>query len=133
MTTADYPYLAVKGTCDYTSSEGSGSISGYTNVPTNSVSALKNALMSGPVSVAVEADQTGFQYYTGGVLTTGCGTKLDHGIMAVGWGTNSSGTEYFLVKNQWGTGWGLDGYIMIGALDTNVCGILSYASFVTVA
>jgi len=125
--------MAVKGTCDYNSSEGAGSISGYTNVPTNSVSALKNALQSGPVSVAVEASQTGFQYYTGGVLSTGCGTNLDHGILAVGWGTNSTGEEYFLVKNQWGAGWGLDGYIMIGALDTNVCGILSYASFVTVA
>jgi len=54
--------------------------------------------------------------------------------MAVGWGTEN-GTEYFLVKNQWGATWGASGYIKIGVqgeTSAGVCGILSNASYVTV-
>jgi len=59
-TSADYPYKAVKGTCLYSASKGTGSITNYKDVPKNSVDALKNALLVGPVSVAVEADQPAF-------------------------------------------------------------------------
>lgn len=59
-TSADYPYKAVKGTCLYSASKGTGSITSYKDVPKGSVDALKNALQVGPVSVAVEADQPAF-------------------------------------------------------------------------
>jgi len=63
-TTANYPYTSgttkAAGSCLYSASKGTGTITGYTNVPVNSVSALKNALATGPVSVAVEASQTAF-------------------------------------------------------------------------
>jgi C1A family cysteine protease len=95
---------------------------------------MKFALSTGPVSVAVDASQSAFQQYKSGVLSSyECGTSLDHGIMAVGWGTDSeTGGEYFLVKNQWGSSWGDNGYLKIGATSSNPCGILSEASFVTV-
>jgi hypothetical protein len=83
----------------YSASQGNGSINGYTNVPTNNVSALKAALNYGPVSIAVDASSNAFMYYTSGVITGAkCGTSLDHGILAVGWGTDN-GQDYFLVKN----------------------------------
>lgn len=84
------------------------------------------ALEHQPVSVAIEADQRAFQNYHSGVLTEGCGTKLDHGVLAVGYGTEN-GTPYFLVKNSWGPTWGDKGYIKIG--QNNVCGILSQPVF----
>merc|ERR1712166_1157303 len=131
-TTADYPYKAAKGSCLYSSSQGTGSISGYTNVVHGSVSAMKAALNEGPVSIAVDASQTAFQSYTSGVVTADCGTSLDHGIMAVGYDVDEeTGVEYFLVKNQWGSSWGDNGYIKIGALSSDPCGILSEPSFVT--
>jgi C1A family cysteine protease len=91
---------------------------------------MKAALAISPVAVAIEADQIAFQGYTGGVITTGCGQSLDHGVLAVGYGTES-GQDYFLVKNSWGPSWGVDGYVKIGASASNVCGILSSASYAT--
>jgi len=66
--------------------------------------------------------------YKSGVLTSArCGTKLDHGVLAVGFGVEN-GTEYFLVKNSWNTSWGDKGYVKIGVQSEapeGICGILS--------
>jgi len=56
--------------------------------------------------VLVEADQRVFQMYRSGVFTDySCGTRLDHAVLAVGYGTEN-GQEYWLVKNSWDTTWG---------------------------
>ena len=104
------------------------------------VDSTDNALMSAvamqPVSVAIEADQVDFQFYKSGVLTSDCGTTLDHGVLVVGYG--SEGTEgtndYYLVKNSWGTSWGDEGYIKLGRgpqynNGQGQCGILLQASY----
>merc|ERR1719468_816460 len=104
----------------------SGGVTGYKSVGA-STSSLQSALNQGPVSVAIEADQNAFQGYTGGVITSGCGTSLDHGVTAVGY-TDS----YFIVKNSWGASWGANGYVNIGS-SGNVCGIHSDASYPTVS
>merc|ERR1712093_926241 len=84
-----------------------------------------------PVSVAIEADSYVFQLYSTGVITgSSCGTQLDHGVTAVGYGTEGS-NDYFLVRNSWGASWGDQGYVKIGASSDNVCGILSQPSFPT--
>jgi C1A family cysteine protease len=126
---SDYPYTGKGGlfrSCKYDSSKGKVSASTETMVKSGNADQLKAAIAQGPVSVAIEADQTAFQLYKSGVLTTGCGTSLDHGVLAVGYGTEN-GEDYFLVKNSWGSSWGMDGYIKIGAND--VCGILEQPVF----
>lgn len=71
-----------------------------------------------------------FQFYSGGILSSGCGQQLDHGVLAVGYGTWTDGTDYYKVKNSWGSSWGMDGYILLerGANingGSGQCGILS--------
>ena len=110
---ASYPYTATDGTCKKVPSVVT--ITGFTDVPSNSETALMTAVAQQPVSVAVEADQNSFQFYSSGVMTTACGTSLDHGVLAVGYGTvNSTKQDYWIVKNSWGADWGMNGYILLG-------------------
>jgi C1A family cysteine protease len=122
-TEGDYPYEGVDGKCRV---KGSGAVksTSHVNVKAGSVAALKAALALGPVSVAIEADTFVFQFYNNGVLNSkSCGTNLDHGVLAVGYGTEN-GQDYYLVKNSWGASWGIKGYIKIAAVEGDgICGI----------
>ena len=76
-------------------------ITGHVDVPKGNETQLKAAIALGPVSVAIEADSSNFQFYTSGVFDDKtCGHKLDHGVLAVGYGT-IDGKEYYKVKNSW--------------------------------
>ena len=111
--------------CKYVAGSGVVSVASFYDVQTGSVDALKAALMLGPVSVAIQANQAVFQGYTGGIITEGCGTDLDHGVLAVGYGTEN-GVGFYLVKNSWGASWGEEGYVRIGMTEgAGVCGIQS--------
>ena len=120
-----YPYTARDGTCKYDSSKGKVNVKSVANVGAKSVSQLKAAIAKGPTSVTVEADRTVFQSYRSGILnSTACGTQLDHAITAVGYGTSSTGQDYYIVRNSWGASWGDKGYINIAAVNgVGICGI----------
>jgi len=126
---ASYPYTARDGTCK----KGIASVAtigGYKDVPARNEAELMNALQLAPVSVAVEADKSVFQFYHDGVLdNAACGTNLDHGITLTGSG-NLSGKDYWKVKNSWGASWGKQGYIMM-VRGKNQCGISLAASYAT--
>jgi len=125
---ASYPYTARDGSCKKVAS--ASKISGFKDVPQLNEGELMKALQLGPVSVAVEADKSVFQFYHDGVLDNkACGTQLDHGITLVGSG-NLSGKDYWRVKNSWGASWGKNGYIYM-VQGKNQCGISQAASYAT--
>ncbi|WMV56935.1 hypothetical protein MTR67_050320 [Solanum verrucosum] len=130
----DYPYLMEEGTCDEKRDESEVvTIDGYHDVPANDEQSLLKALANQPLSVAIEASSRDFQFYKGGVFDGHCGTTLDHGVAAVGYGS-TKGLDYIIVKNSWGTKWGEKGFIRmkrnIGKAE-GLCGIYKMASFPT--
>ena len=72
--------------------------------------------------------RSAFQHYKSGVFdnATGCGTKLDHGVLVVGYTP-----DYYIVKNSWGATWGLKGFIYLKR-GLNICGISADASYPSV-
>lgn len=93
----------------------------------NSPQALKEALEQGPVSVSVAAYNDVWKNYKSGIITEGCEGKLDHAVVAVGWG-NMFGIDYWILRNSWGTSWGENGYIRVADFGENgpgLCGVLS--------
>jgi cathepsin L len=130
-TESAYPYTAKNGVCKSSSCSAStdSKISGYKDV-SHTENALGAAVDITPVSVAIEADQSGFQLYKSGVFCGTCGTNLDHGVLAVGYGDDASGGAYWKVKNSWGTGYGEGGYIRM-CRNSNKCGISNEPSYPT--
>jgi cathepsin F len=138
-TESDYPYTATDGTCQVKGKTLLAKPTNYTCLsgpdqkggPADETTAMATALMTyGPLSIALNADL--FQDYESGILnpwfpSEQCDpTTLDHAVLLVGWGVESSAiwgkTQYWIVKNSWGTSWGESGYIRMGR-GVGLCGI----------
>lgn len=128
----DYPYKSRDGRCDsYRKNAHVVSIDGYEDVPVNDENALKKAVAKQPVSVAIEGSGRAFQLYESGIFSGSCGLDLDHGVTAVGYGSEN-GKDYWIVRNSWGTEWGESGYIRLArniGLSSGKCGIAMEASY----
>jgi KDEL-tailed cysteine endopeptidase len=90
-----YPYKAKDGKCERTCAI-EGRITKVHEVVHESEDDLLAAIAGRPVSVAVEADQSVFQHYRSGVMDGACGTKLDHAVLAVGYGVESNKSFYLM-------------------------------------
>jgi C1A family cysteine protease len=131
MKSSDYPYTGKVGSCRFSASKVAAKVTGYHMVQRNSPDQLKAALAKGPVSVGIAASSKAFQSYRSGIFNdAGCGTRLDHAVTAVGWGSEG-GKEFFIVRNSWGAGWGESGYIRMAAVTSGsgVCGLYQYPAY----
>lgn len=136
MTEADYPYTSGGGvdggTCKYDPSKCETTITSYTQIASGDENALMNAVANvGPVTVGIDASSPQFQSYKSGVYApSGCSTtQLDHAVLVVGYGSSDDNTPYWIVKNSWGTDWGMEGYFYMKR-GVNQCGIATSASYV---
>ncbi|PKA65841.1 Oryzain alpha chain [Apostasia shenzhenica] len=129
----DYPYKGNEAQCDASRKNAHVvSIDSYEDVPENDEKALKKALANQPVSIAIEASGRAFQLYQSGIFAGSCGTELDHGVLAVGYGSTENGKDYWIVKNSWGAKWGENGYIRMERNAKEAggkCGLAMQASY----
>jgi len=129
-TEASYPYTAQDGTCNYNAANSGSTLASYNNIPSGDEASLQTAVYTGPTSVAIDASQSSFQFYSSGVYSDpDCSsTQLDHGVLSVGWGVDTSSSQpYWIVKNSWGTDWGQQGFIWM-LRGQNMCGIATMAT-----
>lgn len=87
----------------------------------------------GPVAVGIDASAKSFQLYGSGIYyEPQCGStidKINHAVLVIGFGTETNGEKYWLIKNSYGPTWGENGYAKIGRNVTNPCGIATYALY----
>jgi len=130
MPDSSYTYTGVTGTCKYSSAKTTpvrvtgvryGGTYYYQWYPIYVTGLLAN----GPVVVLVGANAA-FQNYAGGIFSAACANGVNHSIVVVGYGYNSSTNQYYyIVRNSWGTSWGISGYMYV--LDDGIaCSIPMY-------
>lgn len=130
----DYPYRAGEGNCLKNKLQRRAvTIDGYTDIPANSEDLLLQAVATQPVSVGICGSERSFQLYSKGIFTGPCSTSLDHAVLIVGYGSQN-GIDYWILKNSWGTSWGMDGYMHMqrkSGSKQGICGINMMASYPT--
>nr|GMD96249.1 low-temperature-induced cysteine proteinase [Ipomoea batatas] len=128
----DYPYKGKDNTCNNNKlKKHVVTIDGYTDVPSGNEKKLLQAVASQPVSVGICGSERAFQLYSGGVFTGPCSTDLDHAVLIVGY-DSENGDDYWIVKNSWGTSWGIKGYMYMQrntGTPEGMCGINTLASY----
>ena len=130
-TEESYPYRAHNEKCRFKKNDVGATCTGYVDVPHKDEKALTEACSSvGPISVAIDASHNSFQFYHTGVYhEPKCSsTRLDHGVLVVGYGSEGE-KDYYIVKNSWGGSWGDKGYIKMSRNKNNNCGIATQASY----
>jgi len=127
----DYPTInGSNPNCLFNPSKITAKFSSYVNV-TSDDKHLMEALAMVPVASAVDATGN-FIYYQSGVYQGGSQfTNPDLGIGVVGYGATKKGIPFYILKNIWGTEWGMDGYMLIKRGNNN-CGICDFASYAVV-
>jgi hypothetical protein len=75
----------------------------YLNLSDEEIIAL---LQDGPLVCTLSA--TDWEYYSSGIFSCSASAQINHVVQLVGYEP-----DYWLIKNQWGTGWGEQGYMRI--------------------
>jgi cathepsin L len=131
---AVYPYTGKKGTCDKTKLKNHA-VSGLracSRVVSNNEQKLMEAVAKQPVTVTIEVAAS-FAKYKSGVYTGPCGYAYNHIVTIVGYGKDAStGKKYWIVKNSYGTSFGMGGYILFerGVADSRgLCGLAYWPAY----
>jgi cathepsin H len=129
----DYKYTGRDGSCHFQVEKVVAKVTGEVNITEGDESGLFDAVTNnGPVAIAFQV-VSDFQSYRSGVYDSSRCKKgamdVNHAVLVVGYNTDaSSGKPYWIVKNSWGTSFGIQGYFNM-VRNKNMCGIATCASF----
>jgi len=125
MPDTSYPYKANGGSCAYVATKVVAKITAVSYcsnylTPGSCTPAIVNAMLQkGPLSVGIDGGTSDFMYYASGVFTAAC-SQDNHAVTLVGYGVDPTAGDYWLIRNSWGTSWGMSGYAEIKNNDANV-------------
>jgi cathepsin F len=120
-----YPYTARDGSCKYKTNGIGAKISGYNTIAKNEKTIQSALVTTAPFSVCVDAEE--WSFYSGGVVTpNNCGRSVDHCVQLIGYDSTKA-PGYWIVRNSWGTDWGLSGLIYL-QMGSDTCLIADYVT-----
>jgi C1A family cysteine protease len=121
-----------------TTAVGYTPVKGYVQTPTGTEAWLQNAVATiGPVTIGYDV-VTSFYYYSSGVYydpdcsSSSVNYQGGHAVVVVGYGTDPTLGDYWIMRNSWGTGWGQAGHFLMARNRGNICGLATKATYPTI-
>ncbi|XP_017044214.1 procathepsin L-like [Drosophila ficusphila] len=133
-TKQSYPYQPQTDACRWNPKSSAGTLRSYVTLNNNDEREMAEVVYNiGPVTASIDHVHEEFTQYVSGVLRIpGCRSarmKLSHSMLVVGFGTDPTWGDYWLIKNSYGTSWGENGYVRLARNAGNMCGIASYPQY----
>lgn len=120
-TEAARPYVPSNTACPNPLPPTAYKNTGYVSIANNE-QAFKLAVRTAPVAVTVCAGS--WSSYGGGVFTNCVANcAVDHAVLLVGYGTDATLGDYWLIQNSWNTWWGESGFIRLRRTDSSTAGV----------
>lgn len=119
-------------TCSYNTTIKAVAISAFGTIDPKDEKQMKEVIATlGPLVCSVNAGPDSFQLYEKGIYTDAtCNEEeVNHTILVVGYGTDESGKDYWIIKNSWTEKWGEQGYMRLPRNANSFCGIADECSY----
>ena len=111
---------------------------GYVQTPDGTENWLLNAVTNvGPTTIGFIVVNSFFSYSSGVYYDQDCSFSSPnyagmHAVIVVGYGSDPSLGDYWIVRNSWNVGWGDQGYIKMARNKNNLCSLASWATYPTI-
>ncbi|CAM6005606.1 unnamed protein product, partial [Sphagnum balticum] len=90
----DYAYTSGSsgntGTCRFSALPQTNTGTGFKDVDPTEAALQEAVATQGPISVAIDASDTSFQFYSEGTYAGPCSQPINHAMLVVGYGTNAT-------------------------------------------
>jgi cathepsin H len=126
-----YPYTGRDGSCKFNKDKVVATLTDEVNITEKAENDLVNAITGRPVSVAYQVSSDFRSYRSGVYDSKQCRSgpmDVNHAVLAVGYNSTSAGVPYYIIKNSWGTSFGIQGYFWM-VRNKNMCGVATCAAY----
>jgi len=128
---ASYPYTGRDGSCKFNKAKVVAQLTDEVNITEKAENDLVNAITGRPVSVAYQVSSDFRSYKSGVYDSKQCRSgpmDVNHAVLAVGYNSTSAGVPYYIIKNSWGTSFGIQCYFWM-VRNKNMCGVATCAAY----
>jgi cathepsin L len=121
-------YQTAKGTCEFRDDCADTSIDGYIVCVFGDEEDMVRKCADGVLTATLDASALEFVQYRSGIYdyqTCDAG-KQSHEVAIIGYGGGEGEERYWILRNSWGDGWGMGGYMWF-LRGSDLCGIAQLA------
>jgi cathepsin H len=126
-----YPYTGRDGSCKFNKAKVVATLTNEVNITERAENEMVDAIGGRPVSVAYQVSSDFRSYKSGVYDSKQCKSgpmDVNHAVLAVGYNSTSAGVPYYIIKNSWGTSFGIQGYFWM-VRNKNMCGVATCSAY----